>query len=146
MKAFQTLKSSASATVLLAALATGAYAAEFNIPGGDLAAALNAYSAQSGVQLMVLTDLIKGLRTHGVRGDLSLDAALSRLLNGTGFIPARDPSGGVMIVPGKSSALQSEVTPIQIAQAAPQSRTAVETVTVTSSKLGGADVQSIPSQ
>ncbi len=32
---------------------------------------------------------------------------------------------------------------MQLAQAAP-ARTAVETVTVTSSKLGGADVQSIP--
>ncbi len=137
------LKSSASAAVLIAALTNGVHAAEFNIPGGDLAAALNAYSAQSGVQLMVLTDSIKGIRTHGVKGDLSSDAALSRLLNGTGFIPARDPSGSMMIVPGKSSVLQSDVTPIQIAQAAPV-RAAVETVTVTSSKLGGADVQSVP--
>ena len=143
MKSLQTLKSAAATGVLIAAMTGAGHAAEFDIPSGDLAAALNAYSAQSGVQLMVLTDSVKGIRTRGVKGDLPSEVALSRLLSGTGFVPARDSSGSVMIVPGKSSALQSEITPIQIAQAAP-SRAAVETVTVTSSKLGGADVQSIP--
>ena len=65
------------------------------------------------------------------------------LLNGTGFVPARDTLGSVMIVPGKSS--EGEPIQLQYAQAAPSQR-AVETVTVTSSKLGGADVQSIQSQ
>ncbi len=40
--------------------------------------------------------------------------------------------------------LQSIAGPEQLAQAAPAAHGAVETVTVTSSKLGGADVQSIP--
>ena len=39
---------------------------------------------------------------------------------------------------------ENEVAPIRLAQAASPSRATVETVTVTSSKLGGADVQSIP--
>ena len=38
----------------------------------------------------------------------------------------------------------TEVVPVQFAQAAPINKASVETVTVTSSKLGGADVQSIP--
>jgi outer membrane receptor protein involved in Fe transport len=73
--------------------------------------------------------------------------ALDRLLKGTGLIPSRDPSGVVTIVPGHSSMLsiKPEIGSIQLAQATPsQQRAAVETVTVTSSKLGGADVQSIP--
>ena len=49
-----------------------------------------------------------------------------------------------MIVPGGSSSSLDASTPITIAEASAPTRPAVETVTVTSSKLGGADVQSIP--
>ncbi len=54
----------------------------------------------------------------------------------------RDDAGVLEIVRQKSSSL--EIAPMQLAQAAPPPRASVETVTVTSSKLGGADVQSIP--
>src|SRR6185437_13887898 len=54
----------------------------------------------------------------------------------------RDASGAIAIVRAESNNIQLEPS-LQIAQASP-SRVAVETVTVTSSKLGGADVQSIP--
>jgi len=127
----------------IALLARAAMGASFNIPGGDLDAALNAYAEQSGIQIAVSIDAIKGIRTRGVAGNLPSDAALAKILTGTGLIPNRDPSGVVTIVPGHSSS-SLEVSPIQLAQAAPSSRAAVETVTVTSSKLGGADVQSIP--
>src|SRR6185437_15361351 len=128
-------------------VARAAMGASFNIPGGDLDAALNAYSEQSGIQIAVSIDAIKGVHTHGVAGNLSSDMALDRILKGTGLIPSRDPSGVVTIVPGHSSLLTTkpEVGSIQLAQATTsQQRAAVETVTVTSSKLGGADVQSIP--
>ena len=62
-------------------------------------------------------------------------------MTGTGFI-ARHDAGVVTIVRDRSSSLD-EAT-LQLAQAIPLSRPVVETVTVTSSKLGGADVQSIP--
>jgi len=123
--------------------ATFACATEFNIPRGDLATALNAYSAQSGVQLVVLTDGVKGVQTPGVKGELPPDLALSRILKGTGFVSAQDISGGVMIVPGKTT--RDNLAPMHIAAAsAPTvSGAALETVTVTSSKIGG-DVQNIP--
>src|SRR6185312_4460318 len=79
--------------------------------------------------------------TRGVKGELSDEEALSRLLNDTGFIVHRHSSGAIAVVRGQST--QEGVQTLQIAQAAPSQR-AVETVTVTSSKLGGADVQSIP--
>jgi outer membrane receptor protein involved in Fe transport len=129
------LSMSASATAIAAAT-------EFNVPGGDLEAALNAYSAQSGIQLMVSSQVVRGVRTQGIKGDLPSDVALSRILSGTGFVSEHDVGGGLTIVKGgKSSSL--DVQSLQLAQASP-ARTAVETVTVTSSKLGGADVQSIP--
>jgi iron complex outermembrane receptor protein len=122
-----------------------AQAADFNIPRGDLASALNAYSAQSGVHLMVSVDAIKGVKTVGVKGELQPDAALLHILSGTGFSPLPQSAGGVAIVRSASEHsenMRDRVDGIQLAaaQAAPAS---LETVTVTSSKIGG-DVQNIP--
>ncbi len=128
----------------IAALAASATAGTFDIPGGDLKFALDAYAQQTGVSLVVSETALKGVRTQGVRGQLSDDAALSRILTGTGFAIRRHEGSAVTIVRTQSSLNeQVPVSPIELAQAAP-SRGAVETVTVTSSKLGGADVQSIP--
>jgi outer membrane receptor protein involved in Fe transport len=121
-----------------------AIAESFNIPGGDLENALNIYVTQTGVHLIVSEDAIKGIQSRGVKGDLPTDQALSRILAGSGFT-VRNESGVLAIVRGGQSSDASDVQlqPMQLAQAVPPSR-AIETVTVTSSKLGGADVQSIP--
>jgi outer membrane receptor protein involved in Fe transport len=122
-------------------LIANSLATNFDVPGGSLEAALNAYAIQSGVQLMIPADSIGGIHSRGAKGDLTAPDALSRIRSGTGFTARRDSSGVIGIVPEAHS--QIDVTPIQMAQAAP-ARASVETVTVTSSKLGGADVQSIP--
>ncbi len=93
---------------------------------------------------MISGEAVRGAHTQGVRGDFSAEAALSRILSGTGFDIRHRPSGAVMIVPGSSSSSNGPDEVMTVTQAAPVSRAAVETVTVTSSKLGGADVQSIP--
>ena len=131
----------AATTMFTAAAPIAAQAGAFNIPDGDLDAALESYSAQSGVQLLIPNAAVHGIRTKGVHGDVSDGEALSRILSGTGLTSQRDESGVVGIVRERRS--QSEVTAIQLAQAA-SPRASVETVTVTSSKLGGADVQSVP--
>jgi len=128
--------------VILVTGVTGSRAANFDVPSGDLSTALNAYIAQSGVQLLVPNDTIRGFYTKGVKGNISDTEALVRILKGTGFVAKSDSSGTLGIVRDQRSEIP--VTSIQLAQAATPSRAAVETVTVTSSKLGGADVQSIP--
>ena len=137
-------------TVLLAGVAcgllavTGAFAEEFNIPSGDLKAALDAYTRQAGVPLVYSGTAVRGARTRGVKGDLSSNDALVKLLSGTGFVPRRNADSAITIIPSPSESRADEVVQsLELAQAAPP-RAAVETVTVTSSKLGGADVQSIP--
>jgi len=141
------LKPSKLRTILFAGAsavaATSTLAADFSINGGDLRSALSAYAAQTGISLMVSDRAIKGIHSPGVHGNLSNEDALSNILSGTGFV-AELHSGGVAVVraPEHQSYLVSEDS-FQLAQASPQ-RAAVETVTVTSSKLGGADVQSIP--
>ncbi len=99
--------------------------------------------AQSGVVLMVSGDAVKGEHTNGVKGDLSPEAALSRILSGTGLV-AQSHAGIVAIV-RRPSAATDVIAPGHMAAAtAPTvSGSALETVTVTSSKIGG-DVQNIP--
>ncbi len=129
-------------SALASVSATMAMAANFDVPGGDLNAALDAYIAQSGVQLLVPNAAVQGVYTKGAKGNLSDNEALSRILRGTGFVAKSDMSGAVGIVREIHS--EANITPLQLAQAVPSPHATVETVTVTSSKLGGADVQSIP--
>jgi len=120
-------------------------AQDFNVPSGDLKAALDSYKAQSGVSLFIPRDAVRGVQTRGVRGDMPPDEALTRLLRGTGFTARRDSSGVIAIIHDQQATEIPITTPdITLAQATPSQRAGVETVTVTSSKLGGADVQSIP--
>jgi outer membrane receptor protein involved in Fe transport len=144
----QYFKNSTALAFIAAVCTTGAGAHGFDVPGGDLDAALNAYAKQSGVQLIYSGDAVRNVRTQGVKGDLSADDALVRILSGTGFIGRHDETGGIVVKRDRerSSSIRVDnfaLPSMQLAQAGAP-RAAVETVTVTSSKLGGADVQSIP--
>src|SRR6185437_14513537 len=136
------LKSLLVGSVCAATLLNPAYAGNFKIGAGDLESALDNYASQTGTNLVVSYSEIRGVRTGGAVGTYSNDEALSKILAGTGFSVRKDTSGVIAIVRQQQSSIDS-VQSLQLAQAAP-SRAAVETVTVTSSKLGGADVQSIP--
>ena len=125
-----------------ALIAVNAGAETFDIPSGDLKAALAIYASHTGVNIIYLDDDVKGAKTKGVAGDVSQRDALSQILKGTGFVAHRQSSGSISILKDESSELEGG--DIQIAQVSPATHVAVETVTVTSSKLGGADVQSIP--
>ncbi len=137
------LKSILSGIMPAVAFTTAAYATSFNVPAGSLDAALDAYTAQSGILLIGVTDQLREAQTKGVTGDLPADAALIRILRGTGFVPSRDQSGAINIVRSRQQSSERDLPLIQLA-AAQATPAALETVTVTSSKLGGADVQSIP--
>ena len=141
MKKLTYTKSLLAGASLVVFATSPSVAESFNIPKGDLDSALDAYTVQSGILVIVSNAAVKGARTGGVKGDLGPIDALTRLLKGTGFVQTRDAAGVVQIVRQSS---ELEVQDIQVAQAALPARAAVETVTVTSSKLGGADVQSIP--
>ena len=124
------------------ALTVGVLARDFNIPSGDLKSALESYMKQSGVALMYPEDEVSGVHTKGVSGAFSSEDALARLLRGTGLSTQRAPSGAIGIVPDDSAHDKStlEASPIRLAAATTQT---LETVTVTSSKIGG-DVQNVP--
>jgi len=146
MTGYSQFKLALLGTACLAGFTNPALAETFSVPQGDLRAALNAYSNQAHVQLMVSDEAVKGVRSQGVTGDFSADTALSRILKGSGFTAHRIPSGAIGIVRDTSrdqSRAEQTTVSMQLAQATTP-RASVETVTVTSSKLGGADVQSVP--
>ncbi len=143
MTKFAFLKSTTAAIVPAIVVSTVASAAIFNIPAGDLRTALNAYTTTTGVDLIYPDDEVAKLHTNGVQGDLSADDALSRLLRGTGFVVRRE-AGGIAIV--RNTLKSSDNTPpVNVAATAASggANGPLETVTVTSSKIGG-DVQNIP--
>jgi outer membrane receptor protein involved in Fe transport len=131
-----------SAILVSALFVAAAFAENFNIPGGDLKSALDAYAKQAGIELMYSASAVGSTRTKGIKGNLSPEDALSGLLNGTGFVP-RHESNAIAIIRGARQA--DDMTEIHMAAApAPSaSGASLETVTVTSSKIGG-DVQNIP--
>lgn len=66
----------------------------FDIAGQSLAGALIAFGQQSGLQVSIDSQLLLGLNSIAVAGQLSSEAALSRLLQGSGI--AWDFDGGVL--------------------------------------------------
>jgi hypothetical protein len=105
MKLLSFCKLALGTTSLTALIAFAAAAESFDIPSGDLSAALDAYTRQTGVPLIIAGEAVKGAHTAGVRGDLSRDVALSRILTGTGFNIRRRPSGAIVVFPNDSGSL-----------------------------------------
>ena len=140
------LKFLGSASVLALgafAMASGAAARTFDVPPGDLKAALNSYASQAGV-LVVSSDAVNSVRSSGARGDMSAPQALAEILRGTGFVATETSPGQIEVLKQhqartvKDTAAQTAPTRLAAAAA-----TGVETVIVTSSKIKG-DIQVIP--
>jgi outer membrane receptor protein involved in Fe transport len=79
--------SGAFALALLAIAAPAAAIADpaFNVPAGRLSDALIAVAEQSGITIAVEDPGLGRIRSRALRGRMSVDAALTRLLAGTGY-------------------------------------------------------------
>ncbi len=127
----------------MAVFATTAFAENIDIPAGSLESALDSYSAQTGIHLIYAEREVSGVRTNGVKGALSADRALSAILTGTGLAMRRHSQNEVAIIRDGRSSNAAEPINLAAAPAPAASGVSLETVTVTSSKIGG-DVQNIP--
>ena len=77
--------------------ATFAQQLNIRIPPGELAAAIDAYVAATGVQLIYRSADLKGQTSKGVQGSMTPAEALDKLLEGTRLKMRRDSSGAVVI-------------------------------------------------
>jgi iron complex outermembrane receptor protein len=124
------------------ALANPVAAKIFDVPEGDLSAALGAYMKQSNVGLFYADDVVRGHKSWGAKGNYTETKALSQILRGTGFVALTTASDAIEIVPQE---------PVRVAQAArrapaapiPAESTGIETVVVTAQKKKE-DIQQVP--
>lgn len=67
-------------------VAASSQSISFNIPPQSLARALDAFISQSGWQISYSSALVRGKQSAGIQGVITADAALNRLVSGTGII------------------------------------------------------------
>ncbi len=76
----------------------------FDIPAGPLDRSLATLARQGGIQLIYDADLTTGRRTAIVAGEMTVEAALGRLLAGSGLVHRFTEPGTVVIVSAEGSA------------------------------------------
>lgn len=97
----RTLIRSFSAIAALVALSLAAPAQttatkSFNVPAELAPAAIKAFSAQSGVEVLMPTDAVQGIRTNAVSGTMTPRAALEQMTAGTGLVVVQDEKTGAL--------------------------------------------------
>lgn len=70
---------------------------QFDISNQTLSLALRAYGQISGQEIVFTEDLVSQAQPATLKGRFTADAALDRLLDGTGLMAKRSPSGALMI-------------------------------------------------
>src|SRR3546814_13933921 len=70
---------------------------DIRISSGSLSSALIALGREAKVQIVFTPDSVEGRKSKGVRGRMTVDAALTRLLEGSG-LSFRKVNGGSYVV------------------------------------------------
>lgn len=76
---------------------------EYCIKSGDAVATLREFATQSGEQVIFLADQVRGTRTNAVKGRLTAERAMGRLLEKTRLQAMRDPSAKAWVVTRKEA-------------------------------------------
>ncbi len=71
---------------------------QFDLPAGEATKTLRMFSQQSGRPLVADTDLVRDVQTNAVKGEYSVEEAMSLLLDGTGLIASQDAKSGAYTV------------------------------------------------
>jgi len=94
------------ATVAAQAADTGTKT--FNLPAGAAEKTLKQFTTQSGVQLVYPTDLVKGVRTNAVAGDLAPIEALEKMVAGTPLVVMKDATPGAFAIKRAANTAEAE--------------------------------------
>ncbi|MBI2496878.1 MAG: hypothetical protein HYV75_02765, partial [Opitutae bacterium] len=70
----------------------------FNLPAGDAAKTLKAFTQQSGEQIVYPVEQVRGVKTNPVAGELDARTALDRMLRDTGLTVVQDGKTGALAV------------------------------------------------
>lgn len=97
-----------------AAMAQTPGAIAFSVPAGPLSAALGTFGAQAGVMVASDPGLTAGVTTRGVSGVHGVDAALERLLLGTGLQAVARAEGGYRLRPAPAAGPTAMLAPVTV--------------------------------
>ena len=137
--------------LLLALLsAATAFAAEaarqaFDVPAGDARPALRQFAAQAKREIVFPVDLVGGLKTNAVKGELTPREAIDTMLAGTGLVAALDQQTGAFAVrrstplPGPKETARADSTPTTRAES--QQAIELDRFEVTGSRLKQTEVE-----
>ena len=68
-----------------------------SLEGGELSKVLNQLGRQFGVQIAFLPDRVRGRKARPLKGNLTIDQALDKVLEGTGLRYQRTPNGSYIV-------------------------------------------------
>ena len=85
-----------SVAVLTLVASAAAARKTYDLPSGDAAATLKAFTAQSGEQIVYPAESVRGIRTQAVQGPFEARAALEQMLAGTGLVVVQDAKSGAL--------------------------------------------------
>jgi len=97
-----------------AAMAQTPGAIAFSVPAGPLSAALGTFGAQAGVMVGSDPGLTAGVTTRGVSGVHGVDAALERLLLGTGLQAVARAEGGYRLRQAPAAGSTAMLAPVTV--------------------------------
>ncbi|MET0985897.1 MAG: STN domain-containing protein, partial [Steroidobacteraceae bacterium] len=98
-----------TATTATLARAADGVSYRFDIAQQPLPQALRKYAQTAGQEIVFTENLFDGTKPVTLQGDYTAADALEQLLQGTGLIYERSPSGAIMIMrPGESATLNSK--------------------------------------
>ncbi|HEY0296266.1 MAG TPA: TonB-dependent receptor [Bordetella sp.] len=88
---------------------TPAQAAQYDVPAGPLAEAVNRFAQQSGVSIVMDANQIRGLTSPGLRGNYGVQEGFDMLLRGSGYTAGKTPAGYVLRpTPPSTSGMRGE--------------------------------------
>lgn len=70
----------------------------FDISNQSLSQALRSYGQICGEEIIFTEDVVAGIRPTSLKGEFTTEEALRKLLEGTGLVAERSPSGALMIL------------------------------------------------
>lgn len=70
----------------------------FDLPSGDAVVTLQAFTRQSGEEIIFPVDQVRAITTKRVSGELTARTALDRMLEGTGLVAVQDEKTGALAV------------------------------------------------
>lgn len=101
----------ATAAIVALAMPAQSRAADFSIPSQSLTTALEQLARQGKTQILSAPTLVAGKKSRAVRGNLTIESALQRLLGGTGLSYKVSGSGFIIV-----AAQAAATAPVMAAQ------------------------------